>query len=238
MLGMNIYFGALLAELSNRLPSTSVTLQRLPFLRAMIGIALFLGLHLSGYPEVSPEWTSWSQNLTHIGRFIFPGQDFWRYWASVGAQLISLAVVLSPRLQEVLSCPALVWLGSISLPLYLIHGPLVRSLLAWMLFGWQKPVSYYNKDVDGNVTESRQPRPVPNGWVFCIVLPVFLLILLWASHLWTAWVDPWCASITKRIEEVMCGTGPSGENGVLPTTNGCHVEKGERPSSNGYLNPI
>ena len=232
---MNIYFGALLAELSHRLPSPSMTSQRNPFIRAMTGVALLLGLHVSGYPEVSPEWASWSQNLTQVGHFIFPGKDYWRYWTSIGAQLIAFAVVISPRMQEVLSHPALVWLGSVSLPLYLIHGPLVRSLLAWMLFGWQKPVSYYSQDVNGDVTDTWQRRSSPNGWVFCIALPVFLLILLWASHLWTSWVDPWCASMTERIEEVMCGTKAE-EKGELPMTNGYHGEKGERTRSNGILN--
>ena len=237
MLGMNVYFGALLAELSNRLLSSSTAPHRNPFIRTMTVLVLLLGLHVSGYPEVSPEWSSWSQNLAQIGHFIFPGKDCWRYWTSIGAQLITLAIVISPRMQEMLSHPAFVWLGSVSLPLYLIHGPLVRSLLAWMLFGWQKPVAHYSQDVNGTLTASWQQRSFPDGWVFCIVLPVFLLILLWASHLWTTWVEPWCASITKRIEEVMCGT-ETGEQGELPRTNGCHGEKGERPRSNGILNQV
>ncbi len=234
MLGMNIYFGALLAELSNRLPSPAMTTQRNPLIRVITGIALFLGLHVSGYPEVSPEWASWSQNLAQIGHFIFPGKDYWRYWTSVGAQLITLAVVISPRLQDTLAHPAFVWLGSVSLPMYLIHGPLVRSLLAWMLFGWQRPISYHSQDVNGDLIDSWQQRSFPHSWVFCIALPVFLLILLWASHLWTTWVEPWCASVTKRIEDVMCGNEP-GEKGALPMTNGCH---GDRPRSGGILNSI
>ena len=234
---MNIYFGALLAELSNQLPSLAITPQRNPFIRGMTMFTLLLGLHVSGYPEISPEWASWSQNLSQIGRFIFPGQDYWRYWTSVGAQLITLAVVISPGIQEWLSHPAFVWLGSVSLPLYLIHGPLVRSLLAWMLFGWRKPVVYYSQDVNGDLIDSWQRRSFPNGWVFCIVLPVFLLILLWASHLWTTWVEPWCACMTRRIEAVMCGT-ESGEKGELPSTNGCHGQRWERPRSNGILNQV
>ena len=234
---MNIFFGALLAELSNRLPSPSSVLQRNQLVRVVTGITLLLGLHLSGYPEVSPEWTSWSRNLYQIGRFIFPGQDYWRYWTSVGAQLIALAVAISPRFQEILSHPSLVWLGSVSLPLYLVHGPLVRSLLAWMLFGWQTPITYYSEDEDGNRLDHWQQRALPSGWVFCVALPVFLLILLWASHLWTTWIEPWCAYLTKSMEEVMCGTDP-GAQGELPVTNDSYGEKGERPRSNGILNSI
>lgn len=237
MLGMNIYFGALLAELSNRLSSSSMVPHRNAFIRTMTVLVLLLGLHVSGYPEVSPEWTSWSQNLAHIGHFIFPGNDCWRYWTSIGAQLVTLAVVMSPRMQDMLSHPALVWLGSVSLPLYLIHGPLVRSLLAWMLFGWQEPVAHYSQDVNGTLTAAWQQRPVPDGWVFCIVLPLFLFILLWASHLWSTRVEPRCASITKRIEEVMCGT-ETGEKGELPRTNGCHEDEEERPRSNGISNQV
>ena len=234
---MNIYFGALLAELSDRLPSPFMAAQRNPIIRAITAISLLLGLHVSGYPEVSPEWTSWSQNLAQIGQIIFPGKDYWRYWTSIGAQLITFAVVISPKIQEMLSHPIFVWLGSVSLPLYLIHGPLVRSLLAWMLFGWQKPVSYSSEDVNGDSTESWQRRSFPDGWVFCIVLPIFLFILLWASHLWTTWVEPWCASMTKRIEEVMCGT-ETGESKELPRTDGFHGEKGEGQRSDGFLSQV
>lgn len=234
---MNIYFGALLAELSNRLSSSSMAPHRNAFIRTMTVLVLLLGLHVSGYPEVSPEWTSWSQNLAYVGHLIFPGNDCWRYWTSIGAQLITLAVVMSPRMQEMLSHPAFVWLGSVSLPLYLIHGPLVRSLLAWMLFGWQEPITHYSQDVNGNLTATWQQRPFPESWVFCIVLPVFLFILLWASHFWSTLVEPRCASITKRIEEVMCGT-ETGEKGELPRTNGCHGDKEERPGSNGISNQV
>ena len=216
MLGMNIYFGALLAELSNRLPSPPyMTPQRNPYLRTMVGVTLLLGLHVSGYPEVSPEWTAWSQSLAQIGQFIFPG-NYWRYWTSIGAQLITLAVVISPQIQEILSHPSLVWLGSVSLPLYLIHGPLVRSLLMWMLLGWKSPVSRTS---------------FPNGWVFCIVLPIFFLLLLWASQLWTTWVEPWCASMTKRLEEIMYGAD-RGERGDLSRTHG------DRSRNGGVLNQV
>lgn len=44
------------------------------------------------------------------------------------------SVLFSPPIRRTLSQEYLVWLGGVRLPLYLLHGPLMRSILAWMLF--------------------------------------------------------------------------------------------------------
>ncbi|MCJ1460500.1 hypothetical protein MMC28_010882 [Mycoblastus sanguinarius] len=205
MTGMNIYFGALLAEFSTQLPSSSNTTKR-PLLRLLPIPILLLGLHLSGYPEVSAEWASWSGSLAHIGDLIYPrGSEYWRYWPTLGAQLVTIAIVLSPSLQQILSHPALLWLGGLSFPLYLLHGPLIRSVLSWMLFGLRSPIYYYTKNLDGSVANTWERIPVPPGWVFCVAMPAFFIILLTIAHFWTLFVEPWCAQVTKRIEEVMYG---------------------------------
>ena len=205
MTGMNIYLGALLAELSTDLASL-VDQKRDPISRLLPCVLLIIGLHLSGYPEKNPEWTSWSENLAGIGHWIFPrGSEYWRYWPTIGAQLVTIAVLLSPLFQKFLSQPPLIWLGSLSFPLYLIHGPLIRSLLSWMLFGWGRPIFYYTKKPDGSVDQTWERIPFPDNWVFALVLPIFFVILLSVAHLWNTVIDPWCAWATRRLEEIMYG---------------------------------
>lgn len=206
MVGLNIYFGAALAELSNQLSSSPAPSRPNPLNHLLPWFLLLVGLYVSGYPELSPDWTAWSQNLANIGLHIFPSpNDHWRFWTSVGVQLVTVAVVLYPMFQKFLSHPALVWLGGLSFPLYLIHGPLIRTVLAWMLFGWQEPQYFYNNDENGNVTDKWVRIPFPSGWVFCIALPVYFVLLFWLSHLWSLWIDPWCASKVKNLEEIMYG---------------------------------
>ena len=204
MTGMNIYMGALLADLSNQISSQIGTPKRDPLVRLLPWLLLFVGLHLSGYPEKNPEWTTWSKHLAEIGHWIFPkGSEYWRFWPAIGAQCVTISVLLSPTLQKFLSHPSLIWLGSLSFPLYLIHGPLIRSVLSWMLFGWRRPMYYYTKKADGSVDQTWERIPFPDNWVFAIVLPIFFLVLLTTAHLWNLVIDPWCSWATRRLEEAM-----------------------------------
>ena len=219
MTGMNIYLGAALADLPIQVSCSASSSNRRRNFWFLLSpwVLLLLGLHLSGYPEKAPEWAGWSGQLAGIGHWIFPiGTEYWRFWPSIGAQLITVAVLMSPLLQKFLSHPALTWLGSLSFPIYLLHGPLIRSVLSWMLFGWRNPIYYYTKNFDGSVASTWQRIPFPDNWVFCIALPVFFLVLLALSHHWTMFVEPWCAALTKRMEEIMYGDNETTMGNALP----------------------
>ena len=219
MTGMNVYMGALLSDVSTQISLQAVPSKRDPLVRLLPWLLLFVGLHLSGYPEKNPEWTTWSKHLVGIGSWIFPkGAEYWRFWPTIGAQCVTISVLLSSTLQNFLSHPSLIWLGSLSFPLYLIHGPLIRSVLSWMLFGWRSPTYYYTKKADGSVDQSWERISVPDAWVFAIVLPLFLLILLFMAHLWNLVIDPWCAWATRRLEEAMSNNG-TGNGGARPSSS-------------------
>ncbi len=213
---MNVFSGIFLAEFS----LLTWTL-RFPAPRSAIRIflPLFLvltGLYLCSYPEERAEWTSWSFFLLRTAETIAPsGIEIWRYWPAVGVILITFGIILSPPLQKLLSTRPLLWLGSISYPLYLIHGPLLHSLLSWMLFGFSDA---YRSVVQENGTfkelTSEIRRPMPEAWMYIIALPVFWYLLLTAANAWTLHVEPWCGRVTQRIEERICGT----QGKVLPVT--------------------
>ena len=223
-MGMNVYFGALLADLSAQLPCPSESNRRPQTRFAVLALLLF-GLHLCGYPEKFAERATWSEHLARIGHLIYPqGSEYWRYWPTIGAQFVTVAVVLSPSLQKFLSHPALLWLGGLSFPLYLLHGPLIRSVLSWMLFGWRSPIYYYTKNEDGSVDSTWERIPQPPTWVFCVAMPAYFLLLLATAHFWTLLVEPWCAWATKRAEEIMYGDlgVESKEKSEQPRSNGIH----------------
>ena len=179
---------------------------RNPLTRVVPFLMLFFGLHFSAYPEVSPEWSPWSRQLFRIGQFIFPaGSEYWRFWPGIGAQFMATAVLLSPCLQRILSHRILIWLGSLSFPLYLIHGPLIRSLLTWMTFGYQDPIFYYTQNPDGSLLNSWFRYPFPDDATLYIATPIFFCLLLLAAHIWTLTIEPRCAWITKRAEDIMYG---------------------------------
>ena len=219
MIGMNIYGGAFLAELNMHLgTANSSRLCHSMTMRIIAIFMVFIGLHFCGYPESKNDWAKWSKDLGEIGLRIFPkGIEQFRYWPSIGVQLITMGVMLSPLLQRGLNHPALLWLGGASFPIYLIHGPIIRSVLAWILFGLREPITRYDYNHDGTMAAQYEILPMPTGWMYALALPVFFAILFVCAHAWNLWIEPWCAYWTKNIEDVMMGRG---EVSPAPEMNG------------------
>ncbi len=188
---MNVYGGAALAELGTLSTQWSRRLDRL-HMRISSYFLMFLGLFLCGCPERNYEWTSWSNALYHIGWLIFPKEVSYQsdYWSSIGTQIFIAGLICAPSVQRLLAHPAIVWLGSISLPVYLLHGPLMRSVLICMLFGWRKV-----REDDGIQR--------PPAWLVCVCIPVFFLILFAISQYWNLYVEPWCALLTNKVADWM-----------------------------------
>jgi len=206
---MNTYGGAALAEFGIYV-STSHTrqLDRLPF-RIFSYLLIYLGLFFLGCPEGNYEWTTWSHTLYKIGFVIFPSKTTYQsdYWSSIGTQILIIGLACAPSAQRLLSHPALLWLGSISLPVYLLHGPLMRSVLIWMMFGWGTVEKHSKTEEDVSVTEW-ESIPWPPSWMPYLCIPIFFVILFAVSHAWNVYVEPWCALVTNRIAEWMSRQGP------------------------------
>ena len=161
------------------------------------------GLFLAGYPESNPQRAVWSRKLEHLCQMVVPsGTEVWRAAPALGSQLILVAVLSSTAIQRLLSQPRILWLGSVSLPIYLLHGPLLRTVFTWLLFGFVPPIKYSRTGEDGqNVEWSSVPFPA-GLWRYVLAITGFAIVLLVACQLWNAYVDPWCAWATKRLEEV------------------------------------
>lgn len=198
---MNLYSGAALAELG--IISTHWNHHNLDRLHIRIAsyALILVGLFLCSCPVRDPEWTTWSRALYHTGWHIFPKVVTHQtdYWGSVGTLFLLLGLICAPSAQRQLSCRPMLWLGSISLPVYLFHGPLMRSVLIWALLGWKK--------AEGDVSQGAQKPQIPQTWLICVCIPIYFVILFATSQAWNLYVEPWCAWLTNKLVEYMFGNG-------------------------------
>ncbi|KAK3066122.1 hypothetical protein LTS18_002007, partial [Coniosporium uncinatum] len=190
MIGMSIYGGALLAEFSLHPCIAAYSTNRNLVHRIIPFILILTGLFLAGYPNQHADWTPWSNSLRLFAEKLFH-QNAKNFWPTIGVQLTTLGIILSSSAQHALSHPVLTWLGNISFPVYLIHGPLLRSVLNWMLFAFSTPRALVDKDDRGRITREYLRLPKPSPWHLAYALPTFFVLLLALAHLWTLRVEPW-----------------------------------------------
>jgi hypothetical protein len=190
---MNIFSGIIIAELS-MVPAIIEFASSRSFLNCTIPFFLVItGLFFFSFPGFKPEWQPWTNALRDIGIMISPNgsnnNDVQSLWSSIGAIIILFGITLSDILQSLLSNPVLLYLGTHSFPIYLIHGPLLRSFLNWILYAFTPTLERY---------------PIPPGWKFVIALPIYFSLLIGLASLWTAKIEPRCGAITKWLEDTMC----------------------------------
>jgi peptidoglycan/LPS O-acetylase OafA/YrhL len=172
---MNIFAGMILAELSYLLPAKPSRIRSI-----LPCFSVPLGLYLLSYPRRNPHYAQWSRNLQVLGGVLFPSfaKDF-RYWHGIGAQILCATILLSPSLQSVLSHRYLLWLGKVSFTLYLIHVPLMRTVLAW---------AFAVSPTD--VSDTKLLSPQPSELELVLKISGFLVFLFGTAHLWLTGVEP------------------------------------------------
>lgn len=198
MVSINVFAGIILVELHH----SKWPLFLSPYSHLFAPPIALAGLFLMSFPSQFQPWTYWSNFLLEACHKIAPADiEVSRYWPTIGAQVLTLAIVLSPHLRRALSHPWLLWLGKISFPLYLLHGTFMRSLLAWMLFYGQTLKNIEENNGGQKYLVLRYPLPgIPT---FLAVMPVFMAILIAATHLWAVKVEPWFGWITDRAQKIM-----------------------------------
>lgn len=224
--GINIFAGAFLAEWTMNMSSVTLPDYSLsekhtapqPIIhrfRCLPYILVIVGLFLCGYPDANASWAPWSAWLENIGYSVAaPGTEIWRLYPSLGAQLILVAIILSPTLQTLLAKPWLLWLGKISFPIYLIHGSLLRSVLVWMVYSFGtvnkfKEAAPTKQDGDGHTVtvgmerEWTQVAAPTSMWVYVFMVPIWCAAVLALADVWNQYVESWCVRATKRVEEIV-----------------------------------
>jgi peptidoglycan/LPS O-acetylase OafA/YrhL len=204
--GLPIFGGAILAELFYASVITDFSASKKLINRLVGPFFLLLGWYFMTFPEVNSEWASWSNQLLRIGQHIFPDRaNIHNFWCMTGGFFIIFGIILSSTLQRWLSHPWLQWLGHLSFPIYLLHGPLIRSVLDWLLYLFLEPKWVEDRDEDGTVTRVYPRLPIPPLWRFAFAIPLFFAILLFAANEWVKRIEPWCAKVTTKLEERICG---------------------------------
>lgn len=125
--------------------------------------------------------------------------------------MIILAIYLSPSTKEFLANRLLLWLGKQSFAVYLIHGTMLRAVLCWMLYG----ISGQPWEGGEAATDDQRDDwlPLRPPWVVGISVPVWIGLVYVFAAAWTAYVDPFCARLTARLEKAVF---MEDEKGALP----------------------
>lgn len=172
-------------------------------------LCALLGLYLCSFPEHFPEQRPWSRQLLKLGLAIFPkGSFLYRFWAGLGAQLLCLAILMSPSMRRALSSRPLQWLGTISYSLYLVHGTLIRTVLTWLVFG---PMAL---SPSARVQTELADIPLiaqPPAAVIMVILVIFWPVMLAGVRVWSVKVEPLFGRLTAWFEQFAghCGDDES-----------------------------
>ena len=201
MIGMPIFGGALLAELSYSQALNNFRALGSPLTKSLPLAIVGIGWATMSFPDIHPEWAGWSNLLLQAGIRLFPaGAEIHSFWSVIGALLLVGGICLSAPLQQWLSHPRLIWLGHLSMPIYLLHGPILRSGLNWLLAAFVPKLSEAD-EFEGGARSQLLLNASPLGFV--VALPIFLAVLLFAAGEWARKVEPMCERITTALEEVM-----------------------------------
>ncbi|EHY59611.1 hypothetical protein HRR83_001117 [Exophiala dermatitidis] len=168
---------------------------------------IFLALFLMSYPGSwyqNATWSTWLHDvaIAYVPADIAHAVD--RVYGSVGGILLVVGIIISPHARWLLSRRPLQWLGKVSFAIYLLHGPLMRTVFAWVLHAGHQKQRIPQYDPQG--TEYYVERyPVP-GSLQCALATVALAICVAAaSHVWNLKVEPVFAKITTRLEGLVTG---------------------------------
>lgn len=194
--------GMLLAEISLDVELQATVANHNMIRTFASGSAIVLGLYFCSYPEEHPEWTRWSAGLTALGNHIFPHKvEFSRFYSALGVDILATGIMFNNTAKKLLSNPFFLFMGKLSFPIYLLHAPLIRTVLTYVLFGFSVRPSG-GKDDNGHDLPPGW-LPLANRWVCVFAIPAFYVFLYRIASLWAAYVDPFCGRVTNWFEELV-----------------------------------
>ncbi|MCJ1413519.1 hypothetical protein MMC19_007625 [Ptychographa xylographoides] len=201
VVGINIYAGMLLAELTFDSDLQTHVSNHPTLYSVLSSLGILLGTFIISYPEEHPEWARWSNGLMEFGHYIFPaGSEYSRYYPALGAEILVFGIMFNSTAKRILSSSPLCWIGKMSFAVYLLHAPLIRTLLTWLLYGASAQPRSAGKDDHGNALPPDW-IPLTSRWLLFVTLPLFYYLLYRIAQLWVMYIDPFCGRATNWIEE-------------------------------------
>lgn len=202
VVGYNVFMGMILAEITLDPGIQAVAAEHNLIRTFTSGAAIILGLYFASYPENNPEWSRWSNGLTLLGNYIFPkGVEYSRYYSALGVNILATGILFNNTSKKILSNTLFLFMGKLSFAIYLLHAPLIRTVLTYGLFGFSvRPDG--GKDEHGNDLGPGL-LPVANRWVCVFVIPLFYIFLYRVAALWAAYVEPFCGRVTNWFENLV-----------------------------------
>ncbi|EPE08172.1 acyltransferase family protein [Ophiostoma piceae UAMH 11346] len=212
-MGMQFFFGVFLSDLQNHPTANQWLAERPRLARVLSPFFLVLGAFVASYPEAHPERVGWANSLHNVLVAILPAHsDYARFASGLGVQLIAIGLHFSPKMRDVLSNRAFLWLGKNSFAVYLLHGPLLRSVLAWMVYGFQTLPD--TTDGEGKTVHHYTPFP---GWMHLYVCLAMWIPFNYACAVaWTNYVDPYCGNVTEKLVRYVLREDQEKPEALLP----------------------
>lgn len=147
-------------------------------------ILLFIGgLYLASYPKFDGNETPGYRTLSNIVPFRIE-QDKW--WQIIGGMIIVYSATNSRLVEEFFTGSFLQYLGEVSFPVYVVHGPILHSVgLLVMSTSWK----YMGRDT--------LSQKVLNFAVSAIIV---IPVLSWVAYVFRKVVDIPCAKFSRWLE--------------------------------------
>ncbi|PVI01339.1 hypothetical protein DM02DRAFT_359805 [Periconia macrospinosa] len=213
LFGLLGFFGIFLAEFQMD-DFTNVFLSTQPILAPIIStVNIVFGMYIASYPEANIDALSWSRNLHSFFTAILPQDpDYGHFSSSIGLIFISFGIVLSPFLQKLLSSKYLLFLGRMSFAVYLLHHSMMKTVLAWMLYGIHTKPAHMNDKNEPEITRLEYP-----GHATLLMWSIVWWPMLYGvAYLWTTHVDPRCERMANKLVEWVKLDNAQQSNGYLP----------------------
>jgi len=175
--------------------------------RTVLTTLIVVGWYVACFPGEHWEWALWSRQLETIGHFLIPNgaASYPKRFTAIGWDLMVTGIWLSPTLQNMFSNKLFMWVGRNSFAVYLTHGTVMKVGLARLIYGWStKPYWVEQPPAEGEGEAIVHYIPRSSNWfVWALAIPTFFVVEYTIAHLWTTYVDSYCAKATKWLEDTM-----------------------------------
>lgn len=204
LVGMPTFGGILICDLASSTGLQSFAGRQSVVKSLLTSILFIVGLYFLSFPSFAWHWSPWYRWMLPLSLFP-PNATIFNYSCHLGVFFILFSISLSPLLQGIFSHKLLLWVGTRSLPIYLVHGPILRSVFCWVAYAFISPQVIERVNDEGYIVLETVLLGPPTPGRLVLGLTVFVICTIGAATVWHSKVDPWCGRIVKAFEQMCAG---------------------------------